>query len=132
MRKLVVTIVALLYLAAASGATMHLHYCMGKLVDAKAFHKPAKTCGKCGMEKKPGKDNGCCKDEHKFVLLDKDQKATAQQLFTFKAFSAVAVIPHYFNTELLPAALAEYFPISHAPPLPGSTAIYLQHCVFRI
>ncbi|RPD51140.1 HYC_CC_PP family protein [Paracnuella aquatica] len=131
MRKFIVFVVALFYLAFASGATMHLHYCMGELVHASLKHKPAKTCGKCGMEKGANKDKGCCKDEQKFVQLDNDQKTEAQQLFNFKLLSVAALpLPNDATEHSQP--LAERFPISHAPPLFGSTDIYVRNCVFRI
>jgi hypothetical protein len=132
MHKFIVFVVALIYLAFASGATMHMHYCMGTLVDAGLKHKPAKTCSKCGMEKKANKNNGCCKDEQKFVQLDKDQKTTAQQFFNLKILASSPVVHSEIDATLLAQPLAERFPISHAPPLLSSTDIYARNCVFLI
>ena len=67
MKKFVTAILAVLYLGTSTGATVHMHYCMGKLADWGLGHNKSKTCGNCGMEKSEEKDNGCCKDEHKFV-----------------------------------------------------------------
>ena len=33
MKKAIVSILAVLYLCSSAGATVHLHYCMGKLVN---------------------------------------------------------------------------------------------------
>lgn len=132
MRKILVCILALLHLALASGATMHLHYCMGQLVDTGLQHKAGNKCGKCGMKKTAAKDNGCCKDEHKFVQLAEAQKTASLQMVHVMELSAVAILPSPLEFHLLPATLNERFPISHAPPLQGSLPIYLRNCVFRI
>lgn len=132
MRKLLVCILTLLYLASASGATMHLHYCMGQLVDAGLQHKANNKCGKCGMKKTPAKDNGCCKDEHKFVQLAEAQKMASLQFDHLQALSNLANLPATWEVQLLPATLNERFPISHAPPLQVGQALYLRNCVFRI
>lgn len=132
MRKLFVVIIALLYLASSSGATVHLHYCMGKLVDAGLQKEPAKTCGKCGMDKKAGKDNDCCKDEQKFVQLDEAQKAAAYHTFHLQALTDAVVAPFQPEAGLLPSALSARFPTTHAPPLQGGNPLYLRNCVFRI
>ena len=63
-------------MSASLGATLHLHYCMGKLADWRFSHSRSEKCSKCGMAKTKEKDNGCCKDEQKFFKNDTDQKAT--------------------------------------------------------
>src|SRR5688572_30125687 len=82
MKKLVVTILAFLYLSASVGATVHLHYCMDKLVNVGLWHKEEKQCGKCGMEKSDENNKGCCKDEHKQVKLENDHKGTSAYQLT--------------------------------------------------
>ena len=74
MKKLLIAIVALLYIGSSTGATVHLHYCMGKLADWGIGHDKSENCSQCGMEKTDKKDNGCCKDEHKFIKNITDQK----------------------------------------------------------
>ena len=76
MKKLVVAIVALLYISTSTGAPLYMHYCMGKLAGWGFGDNKSKTCGRCGMEKSEEKDNGCCKDEHTFLKNDSDQKVT--------------------------------------------------------
>src|SRR5438034_11541801 len=74
MKKFVVAILALFYLTTSSGATIHLHYCMGKLAEWSFGHSQSDICSKCGMEKKDN-NNGCCKDEFKQIKLVQDQNA---------------------------------------------------------
>ena len=47
MKKFITAILAVLYLGTSSGATIHMHYCMGKLADWGLGHKNSKTCGQC-------------------------------------------------------------------------------------
>lgn len=130
MRKLLVSILALVYLTASTGTSVDIHYCMGKLVDWTFSHKESKQCDNCGMEKK-GSPNGCCKDEQKFVKSDLDQKSTGNAL-EFLQFAAVA--PEHGNphAEALPRSIDHSFPRANAPPLSSSCSIYLLHCNFRI
>src|SRR6185295_20228695 len=69
MKKILVSILAVFYLATSVGATVHLHYCMDKFINWSLL-KGGDKCSKWGMEK----DGGCCKDENKFVKNNIDQK----------------------------------------------------------
>lgn len=75
MKKCVVFILAVLYIGSSTGATIHLHYCMGKLVNMSLSKDQAKKCPNCPGEEKNGScSKDCCKDLHKTVKLEKDQK----------------------------------------------------------
>ena len=132
MKKVFIAIIALVYISASVGATVQMHYCMGKLADWGLVSYGSETCGKCGMEKSAKKDNGCCKDEHKFVKNDTDQKTTETAC---QMFHAMAVAPPLSFFEI-PAAeittLTEQNPINHAPPQHNGVAVYLRNCVFLI
>ncbi|HSC39381.1 MAG TPA: hypothetical protein VLD19_15970 [Chitinophagaceae bacterium] len=130
MKKVLVTILAFTYLAASSGATLNLHYCMGKLVSWDLSHKQEGKCRTCGMEKVGHK--GCCKDEHKTFQIDKDQK-TAESAFHYLPVFSDVIIPTYGALGSTPASsLAVTYPTSHAPPLISPVPIFLLHCHFRI
>lgn len=132
MRKIIIAIAAFFYLSASSGFTLHLHYCMGKLADWGLWNNDAKTCGGCGMEKSDEKDNGCCKDEHKFVKNSTDQKI-AESSVQLSGMMAMAILP--VNAELyLPtiSSLTEESPVSHAPPRCNGVAVYIRNCIFLI
>lgn len=132
MKKIVAAILAVLYIGTSAGATVHLHYCMGELADWGLGHNTSKTCGKCGMEKSAEKDNGCCKDEHKFVKNDTDQKVSESVVLNFTL--QVIDIPVYFPTlsENLVSSITEEFPVSHAPPRSSTPPVYLLNRTFRI
>lgn len=74
MKKLLTTILFVAYFIASSGATIHVHYCMGKVVEFDfSKHSSDKRCPGCGMTKNK-KD--CCKDkEATFKISDNHQVA---------------------------------------------------------
>lgn len=84
------------------------------------------------MEKSDEKDNGCCKDEHKFVKNDTDQK-TAEAGFQLIQLLAVALPVTFIE---IPStdfpSVTEENPISHAPPRSSGVAVYIRNCVFLI
>ncbi len=132
MKKFITAILAVLYLGTSSGATIHMHYCMGKLTDWSLNDSKSKTCPKCGMEKSHKSDNGCCKDEHKFLRDDSAQKLTKSNLQMLQLFSVA--IPASFTelpaTDIL--SVTEENPISHAPPRTHGVAIYIFKRSFLI
>ena len=122
-------ILALFYLAVASGVTVNLHYCMGDLASVDYGHEEeGGDCGKCGM---PDDNNACCHTDSKLLKLNDDHQLSA---LAFKWSQPEAVqLDH-------PAYPAYTFDISsqlftgsvHSPPDRPFHNIYLYNCVFRI
>jgi hypothetical protein len=132
MKKFIVAILAFLYISASTGATINLHYCMGKLVDWTALSKDTDKCGKCGMLKSNAKDKGCCKDEHKQINLEKDQK-TAENNIQLVQLVSVAIPVSFIEIPCNDfTSISEANPTSNAPPRSSSVAVYIRNCVFRI
>jgi hypothetical protein len=132
MKKVIVAILALLYLGTSTGATIHMHYCMGKLADWGLSHNDDKKCSKCGMLKLNKKDNGCCKDEDKFLKNDTDQKTTDLTIQQVQLIS-VALPAAFIEYIVVPfSSVTEENPISHAPPRNAGVAVYIRNCVFLI
>lgn len=130
LKKAFVLILSLVYLTSSVGATVHLHYCMDKLIGWGWTSQKDKNCHKCGMEKKnAGK---CCKDEPKHVKLKLDQK-TSQALYKFFDASALTVAKPgtFFQVEATVSSV-HALPLSHAPPLLTGNTVYLRNCVFLI
>lgn len=132
MKQFAITILAFLYIGTTAGANIHLHYCMGKLADWGLGHNKSKTCGECGMEKSEEKDNGCCKDEHKFLKNDSDQKI-AEGGFQMMQLASVILPVTFFE---IPgnniSSVTEENPISHAPPRSTGVAVYILNRSFLI
>ena len=49
MKKVLAIILAFVYLTSSMGATVHLHYCMGKLASWSLIDHESKNCAECGM-----------------------------------------------------------------------------------
>ena len=132
MKKFITSILAVLYLASSSGATIHMHYCMGKLANWSLSNSELKTCPSCGMEKSHESDNGCCKDEQKFLKDNSAQKLTESNLQMLQLLSVA--IPASFIE--LPAiefpSVTEENPGSHAPPRTHGVLLYLFKRSFLI
>jgi hypothetical protein len=99
---------------------------MGKLADWELGQNKSKTCGFCGMEKGDEKDNGCCKDEQKFIKNDTDQKFVESASYTLK-FPVVAEMPNYYrNAFFRSVSVNERYSQSHAPPRCKDLPIYIS------
>ena len=126
MKKILVSILAVFYLASSVGATVHLHYCMDKLINWSLLKSDGDKCGRCGMDK----DGGCCKDEHKVVKNSFDQKTTESSIEVIKFLPVTSPVAVYNISEFYSSLIHEY-PVSNAPPINGK-GIYIRNCVFRI
>jgi hypothetical protein len=132
MKKFAAIILAVLYLTTSIGATIHMHYCMGKLADWGLGHNKSKICGECGMDKSEEKDNGCCKDELKFVKNESDQKI-AEAGFLIMQLGSAGLPVCFFEIpgNSIPSVIEQY-PISHAPPRSSGVAVYILNRTFLI
>ena|SRR6266545_282469 len=130
MKKVLVSILAVFYLGTSMGATVNLHYCMGRLVNWDFSHSEKRICDKCGMEKVKNNKKGCCEDKYKVLQVEKDQKAES----TYHPNQPVAVaITTSFPSFLTPvvASISEEQPVCNAPPRSCVSAC-IRNCVFRI
>ena len=128
MKKVLVSILAIFYLSSSVGATIHLHYCMDKLINWSLLNGDGDKCDKCGMEK----GDGCCKDEEKFVRNGIDQNITESSVQSMQVFSTAPLFPFINTSENYYSSLIERYPVCHARPLISAGEIYLLNCVFRI
>lgn len=132
MKKIIASILAVLYLSTSAGTTVYMHYCMGKLADWGLGHNKSETCSNCGMEKGEEKDNGCCKDEHKFVKDYSDQKI-AESSIQLTGMMGNALLPACTESASIKIlSLAEVNPVSNAPPRNNGIAVYILNRTFLI
>ena len=127
MKKILVSILAVFYLASSVGATVHLHYCMDKFINWSLL-KGGEKCNKCGMEK----DGGCCKDENKFVKNNIDQKVVESAIQLIQMAATATPVDLIYPSEHYFSSLIQEYPISHAPPRSNGVGIYILNSVFRI
>lgn len=128
MKKIFIFILALLYIAGSTGATVNMHYCMDKLAAWDFGHDKSNTCDKCGMKK----GQGCCRDEHKFIKNSADQK-TAEAGIQMAELLAIALPVSFI--EIVPVHLISITldnSISQAPLRSCGVAVYIRNCVFLI
>jgi hypothetical protein len=135
MKRVLVLLLAVLYLVSGVGLTLRAHYCMGKLtgaaIERPTQHSDTHRCSRCGMEKK--RSNGCCKDEIKTLKSAPDQ--TLVKSFSLQAPVLAADIqtvhPQYADlsvsyTTAIPSAPA------HGPPLRSGVPLYLRVRCLRL
>lgn len=103
---------------------MQLHYCMGKLVEAGIWHhSQLDKCSSCGMKKKAGKKNNCCRDEQKKLTQVNDQKLAEQAYTALQAASVALPVQWTFQPaeHLFSAVVLTLFPM----PLPRHCSAHL-------
>ena len=130
MKKLVVSILAIVYFVSSTGATVQLHYCMDKLVSWEISGKRENKCPNCGMEKQG--HGGCCKDEQKFLKNTDDQKVSEAAIQLMNGLITPLPVISTDSTEFYTSSIIENYPICHAPPIISGTDILVRNCIFRI
>ncbi len=130
MKKFLVTILSILYMASAMGATVHIHYCMGKVEGLSFIHKDEERCRKCGM-KKAERSKGCCKDEYKTIKTN-DHKSTIAT-YDFSHQISPQLKPDYSLQSETVFFYYQNRTIDHLPPIVCRTCpIYIKDRNFRI
>jgi hypothetical protein len=130
MRKIVAILFLSIYSFTTVGATVHMHYCMNKLIGSSLYHGKETKCEKCGMHKLATK--GCCKDEHKFIKLEREHHK-AQPATSLSFLFAPIVLPTFFiYNQAAVSPITETFPASNSPPNAQEQKLYILNCIFRI
>jgi len=138
MKKVLATILAFVYLSTSMGATIHLHYCMGKLASWGLIDHNSKNCAQCGMVKKAqasqcmSSKTDCCKDEHKQIKTDKDQKLFPSEFFKYNNLSQAIALNEYALQGVRAFSVSIEYPRSNAPPLLGKLPLFVLYRNFRL
>ena len=128
MKKIIVAILALLYIFVSSGIAMQIHYCMGKKAGVDFYASGNDKCGKCGMKAKHG---GCCNDEHKFYKLNDSHKTVSNDLsFETPVVEVFNSFPAY-NSSIINDAAARAVQ-NHSPPNYTRPSACIMNCIFRL
>jgi hypothetical protein len=129
MKKILVAILLVTYTFAVSGASVDLHYCMGRLIGLDFDNSSKNDCSNCGMPIKDKK--GCCNNKPIQVKVDRDQQATYNNISL--ANDHIAIVPSYKIIDDIIISLKNIaHPLIHAPPLIENKPTYLLNCNFRI
>jgi hypothetical protein len=116
MKKVVVTILAFLYLGLTTGLAVNIHYCMGKITSVE-LHDLKKEQPDACKTKMP-----CCGHVYHLVKVSDEHQQVATDLHTFENLIAQLSFP--VSNEKITKV--------NAPPLLEPSAIYIQNCTFRI
>ncbi|MBV9960776.1 MAG: hypothetical protein JO072_00895 [Parafilimonas sp.] len=128
MKKFIVSILSVLYLATSSGAAINFHYCMGKFTGWDLSLPASNKCSNCGMKKE--NQTGCCHDEHKILETKKDQLAAQINVVPDNNFKYLPAEYLAFTKNYL-SVHADKIHTAHSPP--GINTIpFILNCVFRI
>ena len=119
------------------GATVHFHYCMGRLVGWDLIAKDSRDCMSCGMAKERatmgcsvGMKN-CCHDENKHFQNDRAQKPAQGWMDLNMAPVLLALpVPGWNMPVVFTPVMAH--PVANGPPLADRIPIFLRNCTFRI
>ncbi len=132
MKKLLVSILAILYITSSCEATVYLHYCMGKQVSFSFNPDHSRSCHTCGM-KKSGKGNGCCRDEEKIIKSDPGPGISAQ-FISIDLSKKVTWLYTEYNIYSVPVlgSTVSLIPLTHGPPGYYPVPRYLKNCFLLI
>lgn len=129
MKKVVVTILIVLYFTTSIGATIRMHFCMGELISWKLnTTEKDGQCSKCNMKCK----KGCCEDKYQVVKIDKDQKL-AKASFEFSK-STLQIEPTQYQkwqASIIPFTVIDY-PKANAPPDKSEVPLFIRNGAFLI
>ena len=132
MKKCIGAILAILYFATTTGATINFYYCNGERVAHKMEKKEMPGCSKCPVAKKVVAKSACCQHEQRFVKLLNDQIVADVTFHIQKLISFVSPIVFSEDYNLNYSSLARKFPVSNSPPGSSGITIYQRNCVFLI
>lgn len=128
MKKIIISILAFLYLGVSSGIAIEIHYCMGKKAGIEFYGSDKEKCGKCGMKDKKG---GCCNDEHKFYKINDSHKNVSNDLSFATPITIAANTFYSYNSKILNDPFNKTVH-NNSPPVYTGPARCLLNCNFRL
>ena len=126
MKKILIAILALVYLTVSSGFAMTIHYCMGKVSSVDLMHNTNK-CGKCGMKTSAG----CCKEEFKIFKLNDSHKLISNDINIFAPVAIVDNSNSNFGSNFSSSEIISDYN-NHSPPIAQGISLCILNSVFRI
>ncbi|HUQ65106.1 MAG TPA: hypothetical protein VM101_03075 [Flavitalea sp.] len=127
MKKVLIFLLAAIYITLTSGVVVNIHYCMGKIAGVTYGHEAEHKCDNCGMQKK----NRCCDTQHKLVKADSDH---IYAKFVTAAFSLTTPLPAGFPAfKNFLSSSAKHFNSQYlSPPDSRGNKLSVHNSIFRI
>ena len=132
MKKYLILILTFTYFASTTGATVYLHYCMGKMVEWNVTGNEKDQCPNCGMDKSKKDDKDCCKDDHKQLKVIAEHNITETALHGLHLAALALPVSYFDMSGITFSSITEESPTSNAPPQSNDFARYKRNRVFRI
>ena len=114
MKKLLLSILTVMYMTVSSGIAMEIHYCMGEKAGVDFYKDSDDKCGRCGMKEQNKK--GCCSDDHKFFKLD-DSHQKAVNDYTLNPVGEQVILNYLTYAPGLPLAGSGHSIHNNSPPV---------------
>lgn len=131
MKKLVVILLMVAYGAASLGATVHVHYCMDKLIELGICHNEGDVCSQKGMMK--GMDyEKCCKHIYEQLKVATHYKDAATMI-DYNKFTVIANLVFHYQDAFSPTSITIKNTYTNNNYLrKPNNKIYILNCVYRI
>jgi hypothetical protein len=129
MKKIIASILMLLYITVSGGVVLNVHYCMGEIssVEIDGFND-IDHCKKCGMAEA---STSCCRTEFEVVKVDNVHKATVAVSNIEMPVAHLPVSVSLIDVSKLISHKIEHT-VAHTPPIDISPDLTVLNCVFRI
>ena len=128
MKKVLLFILTLAYIASTSGATICIQQCMGKTIGWSFTQKTPEQCTKCGMHKNASND--CCQGHIKVLKVHNDQ--TLPEVYLNKISLPVAFLPRDSYRQNRLNFSPENFKYIHENRPPPNNDYSILYCTFRV
>ncbi|HEY1009927.1 MAG: HYC_CC_PP family protein [Daejeonella sp.] len=130
MKRFFITVLAVFYLGVSSEATVHIHYCMGELIDLSFSSDKTEKCGNCGMDKSSSEN--CCKHlQHKFKV--KDSLTASKVGYHFTLLGIEVPSKNLAEIDELPISSLDKVNVFNAAlNRTQATPAFILYCNFRI
>ena len=137
MKRILLIILAFIYLGLSQGPTVYLHYCMGELVQMGLEHPDeAAACEFCGMDATASNaqaaKEACCEQDAKSIKIDNVQKIVKSE-FHFE--QAPVLLPKTLIEQFLKSTpdkgSQSLFSDQKAPPI-QDIPVFVRNCTYRI
>ena len=126
MKKIIVIVLLLVYGLSSSGATIHLHFCCGKLDDISFSSTGPKSCS---VKTFSSKD--CCNSKHVELKVKADQEPGIKWLAAYKVYTKFLYPAVYMG--LTPVVKISINEFATGPPVAALTVpLFIQYCVYRL
>jgi hypothetical protein len=124
MKKVVVFIVAILYLSLTTGLAVNIHYCMGKVSQVQFESYSDKDLCKTQMP--------CCGHDYHLVKVTDEHQPTLTDLNLKTPVVELYLLVPSIDEFVASTAAQKNITNANSPPLLTDRDICIQNCLFRI